>query len=128
MKQCRIKIAEELFNIFIIYYIANILQLYLQITSVGDDDFITSSTCDDAKEKQLVHTTMSQQQLFTFYFPFFLTRKVEFGLLSEFNLLWIGILKSMTLQYHLDSLLITLGRIGKQPPELKLVRGGTGYN
>lgn len=53
---------------------ANILQLYLQITRMGDDDWkdslqIISSSCEDAKEKQLVHIPMSQQHLFTFYFP-----------------------------------------------------------
>lgn len=63
--------AEELLNIFdhILYS-----QYSATVFAVGDDDWkdslqFISSTCEDAKEKQLVHTTMSQQHLFTFYFP-----------------------------------------------------------
>lgn len=40
----------------------------------------------------------------------------------------MGILTSTTLQYHLVSLLITLGGKGEQLLGLKLVRGVTGYN
>lgn len=40
----------------------------------------------------------------------------------------MDILTNMTLQYHLVSLLITLGGTSEQLLELKLVKGETAYN